>query len=451
MGLSIAVGATVSAEVDLGRSLFETGNGRDGREMGAQIGGSGGVRMRGAAVACAGCHGQDGRGGGEGWLRAPDLRWFTLSGPHGRARADGSNRPAYDREDFARAVRFGMAPDGIELDTVMPRYDLADDEIDALRAHLRTLDRGNATPPPALVVLMPRESGGPAARLLEGMQRCPSAAQPAHLPALTVLRYDRISDALVQLQAMEEKGEIAAVFAPYLVSVEADYAQAPLHRSLPTLLPVAFAGVEPLAGSGVLFRLPSIGAQARALLLALPLNDEMSFAIYRQNDDGMPEEALQQVLSLAESRTWRTSIVGSMDEPGADAPIVLVLAPLTAPPAGRDVVGVHVLVPALFMEVAAAEAWHARGATVRVGFPYPPRSSAAPGRWIGPEQAWIALACELLARLPSMPRDAVHLDEWRGQVKALPDLQLAGWFELPARSGSDDDVRRVEVRGWPLE
>lgn len=444
----------VAASVDggMGRSLFEAGKGRDGREVGGQVGGSDGVWLRGAAAACAGCHGRDGRGGGEGWVRAPDLRWSALSAAHGRARADGSIRPAYDRASFARALRGSVAPDSVALDTIMPRYDLADDEIDALLSYLQTFDQQTDARPPALVVLTPRETQGPAARVLEGMQRCPSPSQAAHLPALTVLRYDAISDALTRLQAMEQAGEIAAVFAPYLVSVEAEYARASFHSSLPTLLPIAFADINPMDGSRVLFRLPSVRTQAHALLLTLSKESgNPVLAIYRNGLDDIADESWPQVDDVAIRLGWRTKVFNPMHARAADASAVLALATLPAPPVGGDLTGVQVLVPALFMDVAAAQAWHLRGAVVRVAFPYPPQPRAAPGQWIGPEQTWTALSCELLGRLPPMPTDARGIERWREQVMSVPELHLANWFDLPAKSDSESNVGRVAIIDWSFK
>ncbi|WP_056172501.1 c-type cytochrome [Lysobacter sp. Root604] len=445
-GLSAWFGIAWCVESDLGRAIYSIGAGRDGREIGGRIGADGGLRMQGGAVACGNCHGQDGRGGGEGWLQAPDLRWFALSKPHGRLRSDGSTRPAYDRASLARALRGGIAPDDVALDSAMPRYDLAEDEIDALIAHLRTLDgAGSAPVPPALVVLAPERGQGAATRLLDGLRRCTVAGE--RMPALTVLRYASFDDALAQLQAMEQAGTVAAVFAPYLPAVESAYARAPFQRSLPTLLPIALDGLEAAPDASLLFRLPSLRAQAHALLRALPARSGGTLIIQAGAGQALAEE----LGDAAQARGWRVGLTTDAQAASA-ADAVLVLMPLTAPapvPVPAIDRATTLLVPALFMDPSAAEAWRARGARVRLAFPYPPRSQALAGRWIGPEQAWTALACELLTRLPPMPRSREALPAWRAQLPAMAPLRLDAWFELPARSDFDDEVGRVALMEWP--
>jgi len=209
--------------------------------------------------------------------------------------------------------------------------------------------------------------------------------------------------------------------------------------------------IYPPGDDTVMFQLPSLKAQAHALLLAPTVDDAASLAIYRHVGEGASEQTLRHLDNVAAGRSWPASRVGSIDDLQVDTSIVLALAPLPAPPVNRDVAGVQLLVPALFMDSAAAEAWRARGATVRVSFPYPPQPIASPGQWVGPEQAWIALSCELLGRLPRMPTEAGALGEWREQVGMMQGLHLAGWFDLPARSNFEDQIGRVEVMEWPFE
>jgi hypothetical protein len=71
-----------------------------------------GVEVAAAAHPCAGCHGWDGSGGGEGAVLAPDLGRGALI-------ARG-----YDAAAFADALTRGIAPEGRPLDRAMPRYDL---------------------------------------------------------------------------------------------------------------------------------------------------------------------------------------------------------------------------------------------------------------------------------------------------------------------------------------
>jgi hypothetical protein len=56
-------------------------------------------------------------------------------------------RPAYDDASLARAIRSGLDSNGTRLDTLMPRYELDDADMQSLIAYLRQL---SAAPPPGL-------------------------------------------------------------------------------------------------------------------------------------------------------------------------------------------------------------------------------------------------------------------------------------------------------------
>lgn len=109
----LAAGASAAAE-DLVRAqaLFAAG------PIGAQ------------GRACAACHGLDGRGGGEGRVRAPPVRWSDLVA-----------RAGYDPAALGRALAEGTAPGGRRLSRLMPRYRDAAATAPALAGLLADLDR----------------------------------------------------------------------------------------------------------------------------------------------------------------------------------------------------------------------------------------------------------------------------------------------------------------------
>lgn len=458
LGFGVCAGAASAAAAQatedseqvlaLGRSLFEQGLGRDGREIGARMGAGEGLGLRAGAVACANCHGRDGRGGGEGWVRAPDLRWFAL----GRARLhqNGAQRPGYDRASLTRALRHGVGADAVALDSTMPRYDLADDEVAALYAYLHALDRRDdaASQPPSLLVLLPEQAAGPAERLLDGWRNCPrsSAADGRKRPALSVLRYARIEDAMAQVEERRRAGTVAALFAPYLIGVETAFVQAQPAADLPVLLPITLRGLDVAAGPlpPVWFALPSQRAQALALARETPRRGPWS--VYRASDDAA---ARAQARGLIEALAGQGIAAVETDSIDSASP-VLALSVLPPPGAATGALtGLELHLPAANMNLAAAQAWRERGARVRVAFAYPPRPAAAPTRWVGPEQAWTALGCELLARLPPLPAGSAGLADWRRSVSALPTLRLEGWFEVPRGPVAGDGDSRVELRDWP--
>jgi cytochrome c oxidase subunit 2 len=87
--------------------------------------------MMGGRLACASCHGPDGRGGEHSMdmmqeMNAPDIRWKTL----------GSE---YDASTFRRAVEQGLDEDGQPLSQDMPRWMMSDGDISDLIGFLKTL------------------------------------------------------------------------------------------------------------------------------------------------------------------------------------------------------------------------------------------------------------------------------------------------------------------------
>jgi hypothetical protein len=120
-------------------------------EMGERIRYSGGSPFGGtmmtSSLTCASCHGADGRGGLHTMhmqvMEAPDIRWSTLSsGEHGDHGEDGEgehSEAAYDQDDFFRAVREGIEPDGHTLSSDMPQWRMSDKDLTDLLHFLETL------------------------------------------------------------------------------------------------------------------------------------------------------------------------------------------------------------------------------------------------------------------------------------------------------------------------
>lgn len=105
-----------------------------------------GAPVPGDAAACVSCHRRSGLGSAEGTLVVPpiagNLLFNALSPQTGQRLPWASRdrvRPAYDVRSLATALRDGHAPDGVALKAPMPRYSLADDDVAALAAYLRTL------------------------------------------------------------------------------------------------------------------------------------------------------------------------------------------------------------------------------------------------------------------------------------------------------------------------
>jgi len=85
----------------------------------------------GGRLACASCHGPDGRGGVHtmGMMQvmdAKDIRWSVLASE-------------FDQEKFRLAVVEGKDPDGTQLKPDMPRWSISNDDLADLTDYLKTL------------------------------------------------------------------------------------------------------------------------------------------------------------------------------------------------------------------------------------------------------------------------------------------------------------------------
>ena len=133
-----------------GRALFESGvygAGADLRQLSARAGGDAAWVMRGRAVACANCHGLNGEGGGEGFQRAPSLRWPEWSSTDPALRASARAR-------LRLAVQEGLRADGQRLSQAMPRFDLDEESIEAITVYTEQLVVGRVVATlPTLAVL----------------------------------------------------------------------------------------------------------------------------------------------------------------------------------------------------------------------------------------------------------------------------------------------------------
>ena len=84
----------------------------------------------GGRLTCASCHGPDGRGGVHSMgmrqvIDAKDIRWSALEGE-------------FDPEKFRLAVVDGKDPDGTQLNTDMPRWDIGDYDLADLIVYLKS-------------------------------------------------------------------------------------------------------------------------------------------------------------------------------------------------------------------------------------------------------------------------------------------------------------------------
>src|SRR5947207_522371 len=119
-----------------GKQIYLFGTSRSGRDILAYIGESS-LEMPGASMACANCHGLDGRGKPEGSLSPSDITSDSLTKPYGVTHADGRKHPAYTERAFESAITRGIDPAGNRLLNVMPRYTMSREDLADQIAYLR--------------------------------------------------------------------------------------------------------------------------------------------------------------------------------------------------------------------------------------------------------------------------------------------------------------------------
>lgn len=148
LGIALqAVAATPQAEqaIRSGERIYREGVLPLDRPVRATV--EGDVAIAGRQAACVNCHGRSGLGSSEGNKAVPPITGLHLARSEEEVRKEFyqpapdnlQRRPAYTDESLRRAIRTGIDPKGRRLDSLMPRYDLRDDELDLLIGYLQSL------------------------------------------------------------------------------------------------------------------------------------------------------------------------------------------------------------------------------------------------------------------------------------------------------------------------
>lgn len=88
-------------------------------------------------VGCAMCHGVDAKGIVMMRMEMPDLRWSTLTDPKGHVHPGGRKHPAFTEGSFKACVVAGVDPAGNQLNTMMPRWQMSNEDLDDLIEYLK--------------------------------------------------------------------------------------------------------------------------------------------------------------------------------------------------------------------------------------------------------------------------------------------------------------------------
>ena len=138
-GLPVALTQTALTPAESrGKQIYLRGMSQSGTEILAYVGESS-LEMPGATMACANCHGTDGRGKPEGSINPSDITAESLTKPYGVIHPDGRKHPAYSPRAFETAITRGIDPAGNHLSNVMPRYNLKREDLSDLIAYLARL------------------------------------------------------------------------------------------------------------------------------------------------------------------------------------------------------------------------------------------------------------------------------------------------------------------------
>ena len=123
-----------------GKQIYLQGTSPSGKDILAYLGESS-LEMPGSAMACANCHGLDGKGKPEGGVTPSNLSWEVLSKPYGLAHANGRKHPAYTDRGLELAITRGLDPGGNKLLNVMPRYQMSAADLADLVVYLKRLGK----------------------------------------------------------------------------------------------------------------------------------------------------------------------------------------------------------------------------------------------------------------------------------------------------------------------
>ncbi len=393
--LSQVVLAETPISRELGRSIYETGIGRDGRAIHARMHGN--VTLSGAVIACINCHGKDGRGGGEAFIRVPDIRWFNLSKSF-TSRRTGAAEPAYDRASFTQAVRLGISPSGRKLDPVMPRTDLANDEIDGLIDYLTHIDQtvSSGLSFPVVLGLLPKPGINIVADTLgKKLANCSLSKSGSPVSAIDIIYFDTPDDAIHQLKEKLKQTPNALILAPFLIGWESHYVQAMQQERAKTILP--FSQLDPVAGSRWYFHFPGLKAQILALLQSAKRDGYTHLQIEYQ-----PDQALSAALhDFARQTAKQIGITVTETDQSADLSRLQSARLWLRAVNANEIIQQHrqntlLLAPGLFFtplinitpEQRKFPGW-------RIAYPYAPYQHNNTD-WITPADAWATAACEFL-------------------------------------------------------
>jgi ABC-type branched-subunit amino acid transport system substrate-binding protein len=296
VGMGCGVGthaANLPPQAERGKQIYFEGTSPGDKPITALVGADA-IALPAQAVPCANCHGDDGRGRPEGGVLPTDITWGHLVKSYGHHHSYGRHHPAFNEATAAVAITQGLDPAGNPLDLAMPRYRMAEGDLDALVAYLKRLDSdidpGLSPGSIRLATLLPLS--GHLASLGDAMHAI-MTAYIQNLNAsgglhgrrieLEVIPYgDSPREALANVQQAIRETEIFALVGGYSVGLEVELARLLEEEHLPLVGPFT---LQPHVEQGfdryTFYLYPGLEQMSRVLVdyAASALHEEGSSAV----------------------------------------------------------------------------------------------------------------------------------------------------------------------------
>lgn len=400
LGIFILLVSTRIIATPLGETIYKNGQGRDGRPINATL--PGGINLQGEAVACQGCHGKDGMGGGESFVKSPNIRWSNLNN-HFQQRDVSKNQKYYDKKLFTRALNQGIKAGGQAIDPIMPRFDLATDEIEALIAFLSDNEDPKNHVPVALTLLPEEGISKFADSLAVNIQSCELNVPGTHTWPLEIIRFKSIDEAIDKLQKRLASGSVKFIVAPFIVGWEHDYLEVMSKFQSPILLP--YTPLDLPENKNVYLAFPGLQKQLKALVDEAKNQNIKKLITVSSDEDSLADSLYEQIADYAKGKNidlQRISVNETYKlEKTTDAilifsPVPTVMEKIKNLKTFKDTK--KVFVPAIYFQPPSENSFK-----WLIAYPYPPNNSIVKQGWEFPINKWSVTVCSILALTANDP------------------------------------------------